>query len=388
VLRSFVVLALLALSPRAFAHQTSVKYVDLVLEGERVTVTLKHAASDVTEPMGLPNDARPTVREALAHAAVPPHVQGWFVLAGCTNDAARAAAVDDRFLTVSWTATCANTDELAVDLAALFALDARQEVIVQLAAPGRATVQAIVRGDSPKVTLRPGEAPSLLAWVRSGMDHIYEGVDHILFVLALLLVVMIYRARPSESGALHPGRAGASESSALHPGRGHDRWHTRAFWPTLRATALIVTAFTIAHSITLIAASLGVVSLPSAFVEAVIALSIAYTAAENVVRPDVRWRYALTFGFGLIHGLGFASVLAELLPPSDVVVPLLMFNVGVEVGQLSIVMIALPVFYGVARVVGGDRYRRVALPALAGVIFLVGLAMFAERVLDVRILPM
>jgi hypothetical protein len=362
VLRWMLVVALVALSPRAFAHQTSVKYVDLAIDGDSVAVTVKHAASDVTEPMGLPNDARPSVREALAHAAVPAYVQRWFVIVGCTNDAPRAAGVDDKFMTISWAATCAKTDELAVDLAALFALDARQEAIVQLAAPGRATVQTIVRGDQPRVTLRPGESPSWLAWVRTGMDHIYEGVDHILFVLALLLVVMLYR--------------------------GPDQWHTRAFWPTLRGTAYVVTAFTIAHSITLIAAALGLVALPTPFVEAVIALSIAYTAAEDVVRPDVRWRYALTFGFGLIHGLGFASVLAELLPPSDVVVPLLLFNVGVEVGQLSIVMVALPVFYGVARVVGGDRYRRVALPALAGIIFVVGLVMFAERVLDVSILPM
>ena len=68
-----------------------------------------------------------------------------------------------------------------------------------------------------------------------------------------------------------------------------------------------------------------------------IAASIVYTAIEDVVRPDVRWRFALTFAFGLVHGLGFASMLEELLPPGDVVVPLLVFNLGVELGQLTIV---------------------------------------------------
>ena len=352
------------MSPRAFAHQTSVKYVDLTIDGSRVSVALKCAATDVTEPMGLPADARPTVSEALAQPAVAPYVQRWLVLVGCTLDAPRAAAVDDKFIAVTWAATCPRTDELAVELSALVALDARQEVIIQLAAPGKPAIQTVVRGDEPRVVLRAGHAPSLLAWVKTGMDHIYEGVDHILFVLALLLVVMLYR---------EPGSS---------------RWHTRSFWPTLRATAIVVTAFTIAHSITLIAAALGLVALPSGFVEAMIALSIAYTAAEDVVRPDVRWRYGLTFGFGLMHGLGFAGVLAELLPPTDVVLPLLCFNVGVEVGQLSIVLVALPLFSAVARVAGGDRYRRTVLPALAGIIFLLGFAMFVERIFDVRILRM
>ena len=361
MLRLLVALAIVALPHIAFAHQTSVKYVDLAIRDNTIAVELRCAASDVTEPMGLPNDATPSVRDALAAAAVAPYVQKWLVLAGCSVDAPRAAAADDKFLAITWTATCASTDEVAIDTSALFALDARQEVIVQLAAQGKATVQTIVRADQMKITLRPGETPSALAWIRSGMDHIYEGIDHILFVLALLLVVMLSR----DGG-----------------------WSTRPFLPTLRSTALVVTAFTIAHSLTLIAASLGYVALPSAFVEAVIALSIAYTAAEDVVRPDVKWRYWLTFGFGLIHGLGFASMLAELLPPSDVVVPLLLFNVGVEIGQLTVVVVALPIFYVVARVAGGERYRRVLLPSLAGIIFLLGLTMFVERILSVRILPM
>src|SRR5690606_10457470 len=124
--------------------------------------------------------------------------------------------------------------------------------------------------------------------------------------------------------------------------------------------------------------------LPSQLVETLIALSIAYTAAEDVVRPDVRWRYGLTFAFGLVHGLGFAATLAELLPPRDVIIPLLCFNIGVELGQLSIVLVALPVFYGLARIAGGERYRRTVLPCLAGVMFLLGLTMCVERLASVR----
>jgi hypothetical protein len=208
-----------------------------------------------------------------------------------------------------------------------------------------------ITDDSP-ITLRAGQM-SLLRWVRYGMFHIYSGVDHISFVLALLLVVMLRR-----DGA---------------------RWRVKPFVATLRATATVVTAFTIAHSVTLISAALGWVSLPSRLVESLIALSIAYTAAENIAKPDVRWRYVLTFAFGLSHGLGFASALAVDLPPHGVVPPLLCFNVGVEIGQLTIVAVALPLFYMSARWLGADRYRRFAMPALSSVIFIFGAIWFAQR---------
>jgi hypothetical protein len=162
----------------------------------------------------------------------------------------------------------------------------------------------------------------------------------------------------------------------------------RAFVPTLRATAVVITAFTVAHSMSLIAAALGWVELPSRVVESLIALSIAYTAAEDIARPDVRWRFVLTFGFGLVHGLGFASTLAVQLPPSHVVVPLLCFNVGVELGQLTIVLVALPVFYMLARELGAARYRQRVMPAIAAAIFVAGVIWVVERTFRVTILGM
>ena len=143
----------------------------------------------------------------------------------------------------------------------------------------------------------------------------------------------------------------------------------------------MITAFTIAHSISLIAASLGWVHLPSRFVESLIALSIAYTAVENIVRPDVRWRFSLTFGFGLIHGLGFASVLADAAAADDVIVPLLCFNVGVELGQLTIVVVALPSSVsspGARRGLYRDRHARVASR-----ISVLGILWLIERVFEV-----
>jgi len=357
MIRVVVCLVVLLAAADARAHQTSVKYVDLVVHDETsLQVIVRFAPGDVTEPMGLPADGKPAIADAVGDARVPPYVQRWFAIAGCELGTPTALQADSSFVAVDYSAKCKTPRELALDFTAFFALDTRHEAIVRMSAPGAATIQTIVRASDPRITLRAGEAPSLLAWVWTGMHHIYGGLDHVLFVIALLLVVMLY------------------------PGVKRGEWHTRAFGMTLRSTALVITAFTIAHSITLIAAALGVVALPSRIVEALIAVSIVYTAAEDVAKPDVRWRFALTFAFGLIHGLGFAATLSELLPPTDVVVPLLCFNLGVEIGQLTIVLAVLPVLWSAARNIGAARYRRYALPALATPIFLVGAAMVVQRV--------
>ena len=150
--------------------------------------------------------------------------------------------------------------------------------------------------------VRPTRWEIARQYLRLGYTHILpKGIDHILFVLGLFLL-----------------------STRLAP----------LFWQ--------VTAFTVAHSITLALSMYGVVSLPSRIVEPLIALSIAYVAIENVVTPRLRpWRIALVFAFGLLHGLGFAGVLRELgLPRNEFLTALLTFNVGVELGQVSVIALA------------------------------------------------
>ena len=364
-MRFVVVAVLVAFGARtADAHQTSIKYVELAIDGARANLAFKVAPGDVVEAMHLPADAKPTPAAAAAAPATPAYVAHWLALsiptgAGdlpCPQGPATAAADADGFVVVSWAVTCPRAiDFIEVDLDAFFAVDKRMEAIVRIGRAGSSAVTAnVVRVDDSPITLRAGEI-SLLRWIRYGMDHIYSGIDHISFVLALLLVVMLRK----------DGR----------------RWATKPFVATVRATATVVTAFTIAHSLTLISAALGWVSLPSRLVESMIAASIAYTAAENIVRPDVRWRYGLTFGFGLSHGLGFASALAVDLPPHGIVPPLLCFNVGVELGQLTIVALALPLFYMCSRALGADRYRRWAMPAMSSVIFVFGMIWFVQRAL-------
>jgi hydrogenase/urease accessory protein HupE len=169
-----------------------------------------------------------------------------------------------------------------------------------------------------------------------GVEHILIGFDHLLFLLALVL----------RGGRL---------------------------WSLLK----IVTAFTIAHSITLALAALDVVNLPSRLVEATIALSIAYVAAENLfLRQTVSHRWAVSFLFGLVHGFGFSSVLRELgLPTEGLVWSLLSFNLGVEAGQALAVAVALPLLLALRR----TRWDARVTATVSVVVLVVGLTLFVDR---------
>jgi hydrogenase/urease accessory protein HupE len=143
-----------------------------------------------------------------------------------------------------------------------------------------------------------------------GVEHILLGFDHLAFLFALLI-------------------AGG----------------------TLREAAKIITSFTVAHSITLALATLEVIAVPASIVEPLIAVSIIYVGLENVLRRDVERRWMLTFAFGLVHGFGFASALRELGVGAGVkaVTPLLSFNLGVEIGQIAVAALVLPLIWKLRR---------------------------------------
>ena len=186
----------------------------------------------------------------------------------------------------------------------------------------------------------PGAAAVAALYLRLGFVHIVpDGADHILFVLGLFLL-----------------------SARLRP----------LVWQ--------VTAFTVAHAFTLSLAALGFVALAPRLVETLIALSIAYVGIENaLVDRLTRWRPAVVFGFGLLHGLGFAGVLGELgLPEQERLLALLTFNAGIELGQLAVIT-AAALSFGWFRARPGYR-RWLAVPASAG-IALVGLVWAVERAL-------
>ncbi len=176
------------------------------------------------------------------------------------------------------------------------------------------------------------------SFVRLGIEHILTGWDHLLFLLVLLL------------------RGGG--------------------WLSI---AKIITAFTLAHSVTLALAVLEVVTLPDRLVEAVIALSIAAVAAENLVlRPVVARRWLVSFAFGLVHGFGFSSVLREIgLPAQGLLLSLFGFNAGVELGQALVVAVALPIL----ALVRHTRWEVRVIRSASLAILLVGAVLFVERTL-------
>jgi hypothetical protein len=201
---------------------------------------------------------------------------------------------------------------------------------------------------------------TMLAFVQEGIWHIWTGYDHILFLMALLLPGVLQRA------------AGA--------------WEPQQFArPVLVHILKTVSAFTVAHSITLSLAALGLVHLPSRFIESAIAASVVLAALNNL-RPVFSERaWLVAFAFGLIHGFGFANALADLgLRAGSMAITLFGFNVGVEAGQLAIVSAFLPLALW-AR--ASKAYRRALLPAGSVAIVLVAGTWLAERLLDSKWLP-
>jgi hydrogenase/urease accessory protein HupE len=204
---------------------------------------------------------------------------------------------------------------------------------------------ALLSVASPETALAATRAQLLeVLWhyMLAGIEHIAIGYDHIAFLVALIL------------------------------------WGRR-IWPLVG----VVTAFTVAHSLTLTLAVLEVLTLPQQLVEVLIALSVVYVAAENFFVRDIRHRWWLTFLFGLVHGFGFASVLRDYGIPRDALLPALAaFNLGVEVGQVVVVLAALVALTALA--VGGlrrepdPRFVRLA----SGAILLVALYWTAQRVVS------
>ena len=255
----------------------------------------------------------------------------------------------------------AATLQIRLPLIAQLARGHRQYLTIKDAANNQ-LAQHIVAANSPPILLQPqGSGVSRIfgQYLGEGIWHIWNGFDHILFLLTLLLpAVLVYR-KP--------------------------RWQSRDdLRPALTDVFKVVTAFTVAHSVTLALAVLDIVNLPSRVVESAIACSVLITALNNLrpVFPASRW--LLAFAFGLVHGFGFASVLVDLgLPGNALAVSLLSFNLGVEIGQLAIVALVLP---------AAILMRRTALyqtwvfgGGSAAAAFIAGVWM-AERIFDVNLL--
>lgn len=227
---------------------------------------------------------------------------------------------------------------------------------------------------APPTSAAPAQSPapepflaSLWRFVQDGVHHIAIGTDHILFLLSLLLVSVWQR----------PGRPIWSPAMA--------GWRARPRWQSALGEVLrLVTAFTIAHSLTLGLAAFGVLSPPSRWVESLIALSVLLAALDNLWQILRAPRWVVVFGFGLVHGFGFAGALQDLgLARGELAAPLLGFNVGVELGQLVLVSVTLP-FLLVLRRTAFYRWLIVGGGSLC--IAAMALVWLVERVFDIVIL--
>jgi hydrogenase/urease accessory protein HupE len=197
-----------------------------------------------------------------------------------------------------------------------------------------------------EIAAAPGLFAVAGAYLRHGIEHILLGYDHLLFVLALILII-----------------------------------------PDIRRLVMTVTAFTVAHSITLALATLGVVHVPGPPVEASIALSILLLATEiprlrrGEPSSTARWPWIVAFAFGLLHGFGFASALSEIgLPQGDIPLALFTFNVGVEIGQLIFIAAVLTALAVARRLPIPARVSRDAKPVATYAIGILAAFWFVERV--------
>jgi len=366
------VMFFLAWAQPAQAHKASDSYLSLAVQGERIDGQWDIALRDVEMAVGLDanGDASITWDEVRArHEAIATYALARLQLSSDgTACPLRVTAhlvdthTDGAYAVLRLQGSCAApVAALRVDYGLLFDIDPQHKGLLRLT-HGAATSTAIFAPDASSQVLQlavPSRWRQFADYVRHGVWHIWIGFDHILFLVSLLLPAVLVR---------HAGC-----------------WKERE---TLKASVLdvvrIVTAFTLAHSLTLTLAALGALSLPSRLVESAIAASVVLAALNNLWPLVHRWRAAVAFAFGLIHGFGFASVLADLgLPQDALVVSLVGFNVGVELGQLAIVAAFLPLAHALRR---GLFYRRVVLGGGSALIALLAMVWLAERAFDLKLL--
>ncbi len=356
------------------AHKPSDSYLSLEVDGARIAGRWDIALRDLDYAIGLDSndDGAITWGEVRArHDAIAAYALARLHIAGegspCPMRAVEHlvdAHSDGAYSVLRVAADCERPPS-ALDLRyALFAdLDPQHKGLLRLEYQGR-TQTAVLGHDRPEIRIDlAGASPSrqFLEFGREGVWHIWIGFDHLLFLVTLLLPAVLYRLR--------------------------DRWRmVPAFQPALWDVVKIVSAFTAAHSITLSLATLSVVHLPSRWVESAIAASVVLAALNNLVPVVQGRRWVVAFGFGLIHGFGFASVLADLgLPSGATLLALVGFNLGVEVGQLAVVAAFLPVAYALRR---SWVYERVVLVPGSIVIVMVASVWLVERFFNLKLLPL
>ena len=338
------ILALSGLLPAAQAHKPSDSYLSIRVDAAAITGQWDIALRDLDFAIGLDADGNGEItwgEVRVKHAEVAAYALARLALRGdsapCTIEPGAQQVdthTDGAYTVLPLTIRCARAPaQLAIDYTLFADLDPQHRGLLNLQAQGDTRTAVL----GPQAPTQRFELASVNRWAqfidyaREGVWHIWIGFDHVLFLLSLLLpAVLLWRAQAWQ--AVETFRA--------------------AFVDVFK----VVTAFTVAHSITLTLATLSVVELPSRWVESAIAGSVVLAALNNVWPLFHGRRWTVAFAFGLIHGFGFATVLADLgLPREALALALVGFNLGVEAGQLAIVAVFLPLAYALRR---SAFYRR------------------------------
>jgi hypothetical protein len=358
-------LGMLVLAAAAQAHIASNGFLVAHVEGRTVSGSYELAVRDVELAVGVDANRDGRVTWGELHAAQPQITR---YLAQHLALAAQGAAcdltfqpmqindrVDGNYAWLPFTARCPSAvTQLTIRYSIMEGVDPSHRGLLTLTA-GAAVQTAVLDGRTAQAAFAvfsPSPWRAFVEYLQAGVWHILSGIDHLLFLLSLLLPAVLFR------------RDG--------------RWEpvTRAR-PALISILKVVTAFTLAHSITLTLAALDVVRLPSRLTESVIAASIIVAALNNIFPVVTDSRARIAFAFGLLHGFGFASVLSDMgLPHGARVVSLLAFNLGIEAGQLAVVLTVMPIVYGIR---AGAFYRRGVMPWGSAAIALIATVWLVQR---------
>jgi hypothetical protein len=372
-MRALFVIVWLLISVPAWAHKPSDSYLSLSIQDDHVVGQWDIALRDLDNAIGLDSDGNGELTWGEVrnnHDGIRAYALSRLALSAdrqvCRTQVLKQLIdhhADGAYSVLRVGFDCGGPIErLAVDYRLLFDIDAHHKGLLRLTQGGQ-TSTAIFSRESPvqefSVAKRSRWNESI-QFIREGIWHIWLGFDHVLFLLALLLPAVLVRS--------------------------DGRWQavtdfSSVWWNVIT----IVTAFTVAHSLTLSLAALDIVRLPSRLVESAIAASVVLAGVGNLYPMMTSRRWMVAFAFGLIHGFGFAAVLTDLgLPQDSMLLSLVSFNVGVELGQLAIVAAFLPLAYLIRRT---WSYPRLILTGGSLAVIAIALVWFTERAFDLRLFP-
>lgn len=358
-------LLVLTLTSVAGAHTASNGFLVARVDGQNITGSFELAVRDAALAVVVDTHGDGKVTWGELRAGEPQLVQylAQHLSLAAQDDACKLTfqamqindRVDGNYVWLPFTARCPVTvSRLTIHYDLLHGIDPSHRGLLTLTA-GDVVQTAVLGGKTTQAAFSvfaPSRWRSFVDYFHAGIWHILSGIDHLLFLLSLLLPAVLLRKG------------------------GHWEPVTQAR-PALVSIFKVVTAFTLAHSITLTLAAMDVVRLPSRLTESVIAASIVIAALNNIFPVVTESRARIAFAFGLLHGFGFASVLTDMgLPQGARLVSLLAFNLGIESGQLAVVLVVMPIAYGLR---SGAFYRRTVMPWGSAAIALLALVWLVQR---------